>query len=440
MYNTTSCCPVCLEILPAVKKVEGNLVYLERNCPKHGFFKTLVSKDAERFFDKRFISAGKERYENQTEVAKGCPYDCGLCPEHKQHLCSALIEITDKCNLSCPVCYFGECGGSDISLAEFKKRLATVMRTENGKLDVLQVSGGEPTLHPLFEEIISEACLENIGRVVINTNGIKLLEDDKLFEVIKKNKERLEIYLQFDGFNETANLKLRGLDLSEVKTKVIAKLDSEDIRMSFAVTVIEDNLSELKKILDLACKTKNVTGITFQRLTKSGKGTSLSEEKALVQEDLLVAISDSGYLKYQDIVPLPCSHENCTSISFLFVTKDKIYSLADFINYEKHQNIIKDKIGFEASILDYIKEEFGCACCSSFMTKALPVVQKFREFAAGRKAVNHNMKILRILVKNFMDSSTFDTERAKKCCIGVATGDNKIIPFCVNNIFKNKSC
>lgn len=439
LIESISCCPECLKILPAIKSVEGNNVFLTRTCPDHGEFKVLISKDVKRFLDKTFTSVGKEVYEHQTEVREGCPQDCGWCPDHKQHICTGLIEITDKCNLECPVCYFGTSGKNDISINEFKSRLNTLLRTEGGKLDVLQISGGEPTLHPEFSQILIRALEEKIERVVINTNGLSILTSDFVFDIIEKNKDRTEIYLQFDGFNSDANTFLRGKNLLQKKKEVIHKLDNAGIKMCLAVTLIPENLSEIKAIMDLAIATENITGITFQRFTKTGQGFNLSQN-SLTQEDILQEIDNTDYLKYKDIVPLPCSHENCTSISFLFVENGKAYSLAKYIDFTKHQDVLKNRLSFNTESLEYLKEQLDCSSkgCCSWITNSIPIVQKLKEFTTGSGSNYQKMKMLRIVVKNFMDSSTFDVERAKKCCVGVSIGNNKIIPFCINNIFQHR--
>jgi uncharacterized radical SAM superfamily Fe-S cluster-containing enzyme len=313
------------------------------------------------------------------------------------------------------------------------------MRTENGALDVLQISGGEPTLHPQFSKILEYASAQSIQRILVNTNGLNLIAEPALYETLKALKEKVEVYLQFDGFNETANTILRGRDLLQEKLRIIDQLDADNISMSLAVTVLPDNLSEIKGIVDLAIRTKNITGITFQRFTKTGEGERL-DRKSLVQEDILEELAGTGYVKYKQIVPLPCSHENCTSLSFLFITGGKTYSLGDFIDYAEHQQVIKNRLGVDASILEYIQEQVSCSsggCCSG-ITDRLPVVQKLKEFTKGKASIYNNMKMLRIVVKNFMDASTFDTDRAKKCCVGVSVGGNRIIPFCVNNIFNKR--
>ena len=432
---TIGLCSVCLEPVSATKFADGADVYLEKTCPRHGTQKARVSKDASRFFDTTFAVGGKPVHERQRRTDKGCPKDCGLCPEHRQHLCTGLIEITGRCNLTCPVCYYGDGGGEDISVAEFADRLETLLRTEGGKLDVLQISGGEPTLHTNFAEILELAASKEIGRILVNTNGLRLLDDDGPTDVLEKYRDRAEVYLQFDGFDDAVYRKLRGVDLTERKLAIIKRLDERGIKTSLPVTVFRDNLKEIPAILDWACRVESITGVTFQRLTKVGRAKNFVAE-TILQEDILHAIGQSGKMTYKDLIPLPCSHVNCTSLGFLFRTADgKVYTLSDYIDYAKCKDVLSNRIAFDKTILEYMKK--NVCCC--FVTKIFGdtfLLDKLREFSEGDGSSHHGMKIVRILVKNFMDAETFDVDRAKQCCVGVSTGGNRIVPFCVNNLFR----
>jgi len=432
--STKSLCPICLQPISASKWADGTDVWLEKNCPQHGVQRVRISKDAVRFFDQTFAVEGKPVFQRQRPINKGCPEDCGLCPEHRQHLCTGLIEITDRCNLACPVCYYGDApNATDISLAEFADRLETLLRTEGGKLDVLQISGGEPTLHPQFAEILDVAASKEVGRILVNTNGLRLLNDDGPIRALDKQRHRAEVYLQFDGFDDAVYRKLRNVDLIERKLKIIERLDERGIKTSLTVTVFRDNLKELPAILDLACRVESITGVTFQRLTKVGRARNF-ETETILQEDILHAIGRSDKLKYKDLIPLPCSHVNCTSLGFLFRTDGgKVYTLSDYVDYAKCKDVLANRIAFDKTILEYMKK--NVCCC--FVTKIFGdtfLLDKLREFSEGGGSSHRGMKILRVLVKNFMDAETFDVERAKQCCVGVSTGGNRIVPFCVHNL------
>lgn len=433
--KTEALCPICLKTIPAIKKKVGTDIILEKTCPEHGEFKVKVAKDAKRFLDKTYDVKGKE-FHPVCQFRGECGRDCGWCDKHRQHICTGLIEITENCNMACPICYFGKKASKNISIAEFKRRLDTLLSVEQGKLDVLQISGGECLIHPKFIEMLDISLKENIGRILINTNGLALLSNEAIFNKIKENKDRIEIYLQFDGFDDSVYKILRGRSILKEKKKIISKLNKYAIKICLAVTVFEGNLKEIPKILDFAIKTKHISGITFQRLTKVGSAFG-TDVPSVFQEDILQSIAKSGLMPYKDLIPLPCSHENCTSLGFLFCQGDKVYSLGDYVDFTKCKGQISNRIAFDKTILDYMKKNV----CKCFVGKVLGssfMLEKLQEFAGGNGSCHKDMKIIRIIVKNFMDADIFDWERAKKCCTGVSVGNGKVIPFCVHNALKGK--
>lgn len=433
--ETTAICPVCLKTISAVKAQRGSDVWLEKTCPEHGSFSVQIAKDAARFFDKTYDVEGKP-FHAVTTFRENCGEDCGWCDAHKQHICTGLIEVTEACNLSCPICYFGQKAAHHISVEEFKARLQTLLTVEQGHLDVLQISGGECLLHPQFKEILQEALNADIGRILINTNGLNLLTDKDVFELIKQHRDRVEIYLQFDGFDDEVYQTLRGKKLLSQKQEILRRLNEAEIKICLAVTVYQGNLKEIPAILKLAVELKHVSGITFQRLTKVGSATGTSIASVL-QEDILLAVAGSGYMQYKDLIPLPCSHENCTSLGFLFCQGDKVYSLGDYVDYSKCKTQISNRIAFDKTILDYMKKNV-CKCFVGRVLGSNFMLEKLQEFAQGDGSCHKDMKIVRIIVKNFMDADTFDWQRAQKCCTGVSVGNRKVIPFCVHNTLKGK--
>jgi 7,8-dihydro-6-hydroxymethylpterin dimethyltransferase len=435
IIKTESVCPICLENIPALKYKKGTDVFIKKICPKHGEFVKQIAKDSKRFFDKTFSVEGKE-FNPSCNYKKECGEDCGWCNEHEQHICTGLIEVTNACNLSCPICYFGKKGKKHISSEEFSRRLKTILLVEQGKLDVLQISGGECLIHPEFSDLLDIALQKNIGRILINSNGLALLKNESIFQKIKKHKDRVEVYLQFDGFDDDIYKTLRGKSLLKEKQEILQKLNNNGIKICLAVTIYQDNLKQIPDILDLCVKTKNISGVTFQRLTKVGNAVG-TKIKSVFQEDILLALASSKLMAYKDIIPLPCSHENCTSLAFLFCTKDKVYSIGDFIDYSKCKDVISNRIAFDNTILEYMEKNI-CNCFVGKIVGSSFALEKLQEFSKGEGSQHNDMKIVRIIVKNFMDVENFDFERAKKCCTGVSIGDNKVIPFCIYNMLKGK--
>lgn len=430
-HETQSLCPVCQSTVPAVKYIKGKDVFLEKTCAAHGTSVMQIAKDAHRFFDKTFDVPGKV-FTPVCAYNGNCGKDCGWCDAHRQHVCTGLIEVTDCCDLACPICYFGEKSKNHISVAEFKKRLDTLLKVEAGKLEVLQISGGECLVHPEFGELLDEALKHDIGRILVNTNGLALLRNGAVFGKIHDHRDKVEVYLQFDGFSDEVYETLRGRRLLDEKLEILRKLNDAETKICLAVTVYQGNLDQIPAILKLATQTKHISGITFQRLTKVGSAAATAIP-SVYQEDILLAIARSGMMAYKDMVPLPCSHENCTSLGFLFCQGDEVHSLGDYVDLAKHKDKISNRIAFDKTILDYMRDNI-CDCFG--MPGGL--LAKLREFAEGGASSHKDMKIVRVVVKNFMDADNFDFERVKKCCTGISAGNGKIIPFCIHNALKEK--
>ena len=168
---------------------------------------------------------------------RGCPYDCGLCTEHEQHTCVGLVEITSACNLSCPMCYASSGPrGKHLSFDECKASIDRLVKVE-GRAEVLQLSGGEPTIHPDFIRLLEYACSSPIDVVMINSNGLRFAHDPHLVEQIARFRHRLEVYLQFDGFSNRGSELLRGEPLVDVKLRAIEALGQHGIRVILVTTL-----------------------------------------------------------------------------------------------------------------------------------------------------------------------------------------------------------
>ena len=182
---TKSICPVCKTVIDAEVNVKDNKVFLRKRCKEHGKFEALLYSDAEMYFAAmRYNKPGTIPLEFQTEVVDGCPLDCGLCPEHKQHACLGIIEVNSNCNLDCPIC-FADSGhqpdGFSLTLEQVETGLDAFVRSE-GEPEVVMFSGGEPTIHPLILDFIKMAKDKGVHMVTLNTNGIRLAHDRKFVE------------------------------------------------------------------------------------------------------------------------------------------------------------------------------------------------------------------------------------------------------------------
>src|SRR5215208_5526964 len=238
--RTRSICPRCRAVLDAELLVRDGRVVLSRACPDHGEFEAVVYGDAERYLEiQRFNKPGESPRERQTEIAAGCPRDCGICPDHAQHTCLGIIEVNTACNLDCPIC-FADSGtgpqehGYSLSLEQVESMLDSFVRAE-GEPESVQLSGGEPSIHPQILEMLRAARDRGIQLVMLNTNGIRLARDPRFAPALADIG--VHVYLQFDGFTDATQLAIRGRPLTEEKLRAVDRCGEAGVSVSLAVAV-----------------------------------------------------------------------------------------------------------------------------------------------------------------------------------------------------------
>jgi uncharacterized radical SAM superfamily Fe-S cluster-containing enzyme len=209
-----------------------------KHCFEHGEERVLIATDIEYFkSQKDYYKPGDQCDTFSTETIHGCPHDCGICPDHEQHACLSIVEITDKCNLSCPVCFAGSDPTKNHKSLEEIDRLFDTICAHEAEPDVVQISGGEPTIHPDFFEVLDRAKKRPFRYLMVNTNGIKIAEDEAFCKRLATYQPNFEVYLQFDSFSVEYLRKIRGADLTQVRQKAIANLNKYNISTTLVVVV-----------------------------------------------------------------------------------------------------------------------------------------------------------------------------------------------------------
>src|SRR2546421_8944256 len=271
---TNSVCSTCLRKVEAKVVIQEGRVYMHKWCPEHRLQKVLISTDAEYYkLSRQTIKPGQMPLKFNTPIRWGCPYDCGLCPDHEQHSCLTLVEITDQCNLTCPVCYSESSPQRTThrSLEQIEFMLDCVVRDE-AEPDVVQISGGEPTIHPQFFEVLDLAKARPIKHLMVNTNGLRIAHDADFTRRLADYMPGFEVYLQFDSLNPSSLRELRGEDLSDVRRKAIDRLNEHNISTTLVVTLKKGlNDGEIGETIDFGLKQRCVRGITFQPIQHAGR-------------------------------------------------------------------------------------------------------------------------------------------------------------------------
>src|SRR4051812_3308166 len=262
---TEALCATCLRVVPAKEIIEAGRVYLLKSCPQHGAERVLVADDAAfwRLGREQFLKPPEQVAAPNTAHRWGCPYDCGICPEHEQHGCIAVLEITDHCNLRCPTCYAGS--GPERTtrrdLATIERMLDRIVANEV-EPDIVQVSGGEPTTHPDFFAILDACRRRPIRHLMLNTNGVRIAEEDGFAERLAAYAPRFEIYLQFDSLRAEPLKALRGRDLRDVRMRALDRLDRLNLSTTLVVTARRGlNDDEFGDIVRFALGRRCVRGV-----------------------------------------------------------------------------------------------------------------------------------------------------------------------------------
>ena len=449
--TTQSLCPECLALVPAKIISKGSRVYFRKRCPTHGVREDFICSDVSQYDQMQYSLPGKVPPGFGVEPDKGCPYDCGLCTEHEQHTCIGLVEVTSSCNLKCPMCYASSGpGGNHLSFEESKASIDRLVQVE-GRAEVLQLSGGEPTLHPDFLRILDYAVSQPIDNVMINTNGIRLAHDETMLKAIASHAPRVEVYLQFDSFKEAATEALRGERLVETKLKVVEALGRHGIKTSLVCTLQPGvNDDEIGDIVKFGIERPWITGISFQPATYSGRYVLPEElERRITFPDVTRAIAEQtgGLFVEDDFMPLPCAHPNCHTLSYAFRKGDQVVPLMRFIDARKHLDILANGILFTRNaarklIERYLEKVGGCGIgcfpaepAANGEPQPNPVEAAASEFFARAIAEQLSQAdVFRITVTSFLDAYNFDVRRLMKCCIHHVLPSGHVIPFCAYNV------
>jgi len=441
--QTTSLCEECNSLVPAKIIVQGNDVYYQKRCKEHGVQKTKVSSDFNYFKQcKDFIKPGDRPLQFQSQTDYGCPLDCGLCPDHEQHSCVALIEINETCNLDCPVCFADSSPQhtTELSLSQINNMLDTLVASE-GEPDVLQISGGEPTIHPDILEILSLAKSKPIRHLMINTNGVRIANDQEFVLQLSKFSPGFEIYLQFDSLKKDALKNLRGIDLTSTRQRALENLEQYNIPTNLVVTVKRGvNDDEVAAIIEHALKFRCVRGVTFQPVQDAGRNLNFdkNEDRILLSDIRQSIYQQSPLFKAEDIIPLPCNPESIaiayalrngssiTPVTALLPKDELIKQVPNAVSFEQQSELkqkVIDLFSLSSGDLNTSDRMHALLCC-------LP------EVPAVENLTYEN--IFRISIIQFLDRFNFCVGNVKRSCIHFVTPDGKIIPFdTYNTLYRN---
>lgn len=436
---TRSFCSKCKKIIDAKVILKDNSVFILKECNVCGEHMELLETDAKYHMSKAKFDKQGTTSNVETDIVKGCPYDCGLCPSHDQHTCIGLIEITKRCNLECEMCFAKETEENDLTLLQIEKMMDFYMDCENGEAEILQISGGEPTLHKDILEIIKMAKEKEFKYVMLNTNGIRIAEDEEFVKELSKFKGGFEVYLQFDGLSDDIYKKLRHENLLETKKKAIKNLSKYGIPTTLVATISETvNENVIGEIVVYGMKEKCVRGVNFQPLSYYGEKAPTLERATLSSILNKIEKQTNKMIMQRDFIPLPCNVER-VAITYLFKNKNTFIPLTRDRDLSEFKDLIGNTFVFtiEETLKDFKEEStiFNmCSCCDFIndIKKYLPSNFIFKSKQEKMDFVDENT--FRISVSSFLDIYNFDMKSMKKECVHIITPDLKRVPFSAYNM------
>ena len=436
---TLSLCSECLQRIDAKIVFEENNVFMLKRCPEHGNSKVLIADDAEYYKNIRNYHKPSEMpYTFNTKTHYGCPYDCGLCPDHEQHSCLTIVEVTDRCNLTCPTCYAGSSPtyGRHRTLEEIKKMMDAVVRNEK-EPDVVQISGGEPTIHPQFFEILDYAKTLPIKHLMLNTNGIRIAKEKDFAKKLKTYAPDFEIYLQFDSFEDSVLQILRAADLSKIRQQALANLNEVNLSTTLVVTLQKGlNDGEIGKVIDFALKQKCVRGVTFQPTQIAGRLEDFNTEtdRITLTEVRRNILEQTNVFKAEDLLPVPCNPDALV-MGYALKLGDEVFPLTRYINPQDLLDNSKNTIVYEqdemlkGKMIELFSTGNSVECAQENLKSILCCLPNI-----DAPELSYD-NLFRVIIMQFIDAYNFDVRSIKKSCVHIVDKDYKIIPFETMNLF-----
>ena len=472
LKKTTSICPEDLRLLEAeLWEVDGQ-VLMRKSCPDHGQFEDVYWSDYQEY-----VRAAQFRDDSNGLAAPrpsqlGCPMDCGICQNHRTRTTLLILDLTNRCNLRCPIC-FAAAHAVDYVYEPTMEQIRSIIEyaQEVNRPNIvqgIQNSGGEPTVREDLLDILRMEKEMGIDYILLATNGIRLAEDIDYFKKVR-DLENVYLYLQFDGVTSDPYIKARGRDLWPVKQKIIENARKIGYRGIALVPTIAKGVNDhqIGDIMRYLGENSDVIRhIVFQPVSFAGRidRTKLREMRITTPDVMrLCEEQTGGQIKRSDFFSLPMNqtlakmvtkggrhrdfgvHPHCGMIALVTHEKNKFLSVSRFIDNEKlyfrMRRVFEQKKSRPVVMWNLITG-FLMYVRPAFWFRLLPLLLT-KSYKSGRHLVDDWMRDhwITIGIMQFMDPYNFDMDRVQGCCLhyGVPDKDSKarLIPFCaMNNIHR----
>lgn len=447
--TTTGMCRKCRNLIPSRIIIRNNSVYQEGLCPVCGKSIAKIADEADWYLKAvQNMEPSRNPKTFSRKVKKGCPFDCGLCTWHESACNLPVFSITNACDLDCPICFtFNRKDKLYFMSPDEMRRMIKWLLDSEGQIDLINITGGEPTLHPQLLDLLKICRDSRVGRITMNSNGLRLAKDQKLCAALKE----LGVYviLSFNTFSPAASKKMHGRDIVDNKLKALRNLRSYDIPVTILNVMIPGvNHNEINEIIGLMEEYPNILSLTIQNMTYTGKGGGKFLPRKHLPVDETAGIIEShtkGAINKNDFVPLPSAHPLCYLVCYLLKAGDKYTPFRRFLSEEEMvkllgkyyfihpgketEEIIREAInklwaeGNHGKILKELK---------NLIKHLYPSDSQPGIFDRQRRA---EAVIKTIYIHAHMDEDNFDLSRVIKCPDLVPDINKTFVPACAYNLF-----
>ena len=422
LKTTTSVCPHCLGKVPATVRRQGTDIVMDKLCPTHGRAVELIETDPDLYF--------RPDASESACSPGGCLFS---------HSCTLIFEITERCNLTCPTCFTASSPEEEYFLPfeRFVTQLDGLLEHGKRDADILQLSGGEPTIHPELERMIEHALDRGIGKIYVNTNGVVLGKSPELADRLSRFSGRLQLYLQFDGFRASTYASIRGADgLLTVKKRALEHAARAGIYTLPVVTVTRGvNDDEIGAVLRLAMdRHPHCNTVMLQPAMRAGRYLGERTPRRMTTGDVVAAVEaqTGGLFTRADFGPIPCSHPNCFLLAVAVLRDGQLVPISRYFPpYESWNDpTVSTRIARFAdrmpqNLLEVLAED-------ALVDELLDLL------ADGDDDIDWSdyRNFFLIGIKPFMDEHTYDQDRVDRCCTHVVDRSGMPVSLCEYNTLR----
>lgn len=461
--NTSSICPECLATVDAQVFERHGEVWMDKSCARHGRFSALLAADSKHYYLPTAASlkgsscCGSSCAPPGPVASSAVSQDFSAGTNSAQwnnHSCTILIEIIERCNLSCPTCFAGSSPqqAGMMCLDEFTRQVDQLVAGGKCGSDMIQLSGGEPTIHPQFFEMVGLLFKRGFNQVCINSNGLKLAQPaftERLANCMgASHAGQLFVYLQFDGFDDATHVALRGRqDLLAIKRRALANCQARGINVHPVMTLTRGiNEHEVGAFVQLAVDNPALKNIVIQPAMYSGRYANPRRQDRITLADTIELIcAQFGVFSPHDFTPIPCSDPNCFSMAVAFRTSNGLLPISRYFPRYKTWgeadvrgliDTFSDTINGPQAISEAIRWATSEGQISALLKDLDDAeVDHLLEALAAAQADGADLwdKLLTISIKPFMDAWTYDQDRIDQCCVHILDRDGNPVSFCEFN-------